>query len=334
MDLETENRDLRARLTATEQLLDEHERISREQARKLSALVGELQDQKRLLEATLNNLTDGVTVSDNAGVLTRINPAVRRILGIGIVEARKSQWSEVYGFYRPDGHTPFPSEELPLARALQGETVEGEELFMRHAGRPEGSFIVVSASPLLTEDGRQIGAVAVFRDIGERKRWEKALEQQLVGEREKTELLERMQLAIQELSTPILELWDDVLALPVIGIVDSKRSADMMERLLTEIVARQAKFVILDITGVEVIDTGTADRFIKLVTAVEFLGARCMITGIQSAVAQTLASLGADLGRLRALRTLKHGLHECMRLMSGEGKHSSPRARRERSRKP
>jgi rsbT co-antagonist protein RsbR len=325
MSLETENRDLRDRLAAMEQLLDEHERVSLEQATRLEGVVSELQDQKRLLEATLSNLADGVAVANPEGVLIRFNPAGARLLGIGIVDVPKGEWTAVYGLFRPDGFTPFPPDELPLARALRGETVEGVEIFIRNAEIPDGTFIVVSASPLLTNDGRSRGAVAVFHDIGERKRWETALATQLAGEREKNDLLEQMHLAIQELSTPILELWDDVLALPIIGIVDSKRSADMMERLLEEVVRRQAQFVIIDITGVDLVDTATADRFIKLVTAVEYLGARCMLTGVRSAVAQTLAALGVDLGRLLTLRTLKHGLHECLRLMDGAGKRSNAR---------
>ena len=285
-----------------------------------------------LFEAMLNNLTVGVTVANSEGILTRFNPAAERIIGIGLNEAPKDEWSAVYGLFRLDGQTPYPPDELPLARALRGETVKSEELFVRHPLVPEGVFIDASASPLLTEDGRHLGAVAIFSDISERKRWESALEKQLVSVREKNELLERMQTVIQELSTPVLELWDDVLALPVIGIVDTKRSAEMMERLLEVVVLRQAQFVIIDITGVEVVDTATADRFIKLVTAVEYLGARCILTGVRSAVAQTLASLGVDLGTLTTLRTLKHGLIECLRLMDDAGKRTNPRARIERAR--
>jgi rsbT co-antagonist protein RsbR len=313
-----------------EQLLAENDRIARDQATKLEGLVTELQDQKRFLEATLNNLADGVVVANSEGVITRLNPAVKRILG-GKSEDPSGE-AIVIEILRPDGCTPFPEDEQPMARALRGESVEGEEMFLRHKHRPEGVFIVASASSLLAEDGRRMGAVAIFHDISDRKRWEKTLEKQLTSVREKNELLEQMQMAIQELSTPVLELWDDILALPVIGIVDSKRSAEMMERLLDEVVRRQSQFVIIDITGVELVDTATADRFIKLVTAVEYLGARCLLTGTRGAVAQTLASLGVDMGQLTSLRTLKHGLRECLRLMDDPGKRLKPRALLEKAR--
>lgn len=120
---------------------------------------------------------------------------------------------------------------------------------------------------------------------------------------------------VKQLQTPILQLWDDVLALPVIGMVDSKRSAEMMETLLTEITNRQCKYVILDITGVEIVDTKTADHFVKVMKSAELLGTKCIMTGIRPAVAQTLVELGVDLSSIRTLRNLQEGLRECLREM-------------------
>jgi rsbT co-antagonist protein RsbR len=88
-----------------------------------------------------------------------------------------------------------------------------------------------------------------------------------------------------------------------------------MERLLDEIVARQSRFVILDITGVEIVDTKTADNFIKVMKAAQLLGARCVLTGIRPAVAQTLVDLGLDLSSIATLRNLQEGLRECLRQM-------------------
>jgi rsbT co-antagonist protein RsbR len=86
-----------------------------------------------------------------------------------------------------------------------------------------------------------------------------------------------------------------------------------MERLLTEVSRKQAKFVILDITGVDVVDTRTADHFVKVIKAAQLIGATCVLTGIQPAVAQTLVDLGVDLGDLATLRNLRDGLRECIR---------------------
>ncbi len=140
-----------------------------------------------------------------------------------------------------------------------------------------------------------------------------------IGEiREQIDTIERQRYAIRELSTPILQLWDNVLALPVIGLVDTRRSADIMERMLAEIVNQQSQFVILDITGVDVVDTRTADYFIKVIRAAELLGARCFLTGIQPAVAQTLVEIGVDLTSLKTLRNLQEGLKECLRSGAAE----------------
>jgi rsbT co-antagonist protein RsbR len=292
-----------------------------DQQGRVAALTSELETRARTLASTLNAIADGIIVADAQGNLTHFNPAAEQMLGLGKVEVDPEAWSSTYGFFKPDG-SAFPSTELPLYRSLKGETVEGVEMIVRHAGRPQGTWLSVGSRPMLDDAGTVCGGVVVFRDIGERKRWEKELELQLVREQEKNLTLERMRLAMQELSTPVLEVWDDVLALPVIGIVDSKRSTDIMERLLHEVEHKQCRFVIIDITGVEIIDTATADHFIKIVNAVQILGARCVLTGARGAVAQTLASLGMDLGPLVTLRNLKHALRECIRAMD-EGNRQS-----------
>jgi rsbT co-antagonist protein RsbR len=132
---------------------------------------------------------------------------------------------------------------------------------------------------------------------------------------EQLDTIARQQRAIQELSTPILQLWDGVLVLPVIGFVDSRRSQQMMERLLEEIVARQARHVIIDVTGVAVMDTQTADYFTKIFNSVRLLGAQCVLTGIRPAVAQTLVHIGVQLDQVTTRRNLQQGLQECLRAL-------------------
>jgi rsbT co-antagonist protein RsbR len=108
-------------------------------------------------------------------------------------------------------------------------------------------------------------------------------------------------------------VWDDVLAMPVIGLVDSRRTADMVRRLLAEVARTQASFVIVDLTGVEIVDTKTADHLIKLMRKVEIVGARCVLTGVRPAIAETLVDIGVDFARLPTLSNLKHGLREALR---------------------
>lgn len=129
------------------------------------------------------------------------------------------------------------------------------------------------------------------------------------------ETIEQQRRAIQELSTPILQLWEGILVLPVIGFVDSVRSQQMMERLLEEIVERQARHVIIDVTGVAVMDTQTADYFTKIFNSVRLLGAQCLLTGIRPAVAQTLVHIGVQLDQVTTRRNLQQGLQECLRII-------------------
>lgn len=128
----------------------------------------------------------------------------------------------------------------------------------------------------------------------------------------KLDTIERQQLAIAELSTPVLEIWTDVLALPIVGIVDTQRSVEMTERLLQSIVERQARCVIIDITGVDVVDTATADHFVKMVRAAAMLGAHCVVCGISPDVAQTLARIDVELTDVTTMRSLKDALDHCL----------------------
>jgi len=132
----------------------------------------------------------------------------------------------------------------------------------------------------------------------------------------KLETIERQQTAIRELSTPIIEVWAGVLCLPVVGIVDSQRSADMTERLLETIVAKQARTAIIDITGIDAMDTKTADHFIKMAKAVRLLGTDCILSGINPRIAQTLVHIGVDLTGIRTLRNLRDALQFYLRVQA------------------
>ena len=127
-------------------------------------------------------------------------------------------------------------------------------------------------------------------------------------QRKNQEIADRQAMALRELATPIISVADGVLALPVIGTVDTERSADMMDSLLSRVVAEQATHVVIDITGVGVLDTRTADHFLRMARAVRLLGAECFLTGMSPATAQTLAQLGVDTSSARTLRRLSDAL--------------------------
>jgi rsbT co-antagonist protein RsbR len=125
---------------------------------------------------------------------------------------------------------------------------------------------------------------------------------------EKLATIEVQRAAIRELSTPIIEVWEGVLCLPVVGVLDSTRSAEMTEALLTAIVEKKARCAIIDITGIQVMDTGTADHFLRMAKAVRLLGSNCVLTGIHPNIAQTIVHMGVELSDVTTHRTLRNAL--------------------------
>jgi rsbT co-antagonist protein RsbR len=114
-------------------------------------------------------------------------------------------------------------------------------------------------------------------------------------QKSREEVILRQQREITELSTPVVKLWDGILALPVIGTLDSERTQVVMENLLQHIVDEGAEIAIIDITGVPTVDTLTAQHLLKTVSAARLMGADCIISGIRPQIAQTIVHLGVDL---------------------------------------
>jgi PAS domain S-box-containing protein len=137
----------------------------------------ETQRQKDLLQLILESIADGVVVADSNGKFVLFNAAAEEFLGIGATEAPPDQWSAQYGTYLADGVTPFPSNELPLVRAIRGESVDAIEVFIRNAHVPDGRLLSIHGRPLRGEDGSLKGGVVVFHDMTERRRAEEALRQ-------------------------------------------------------------------------------------------------------------------------------------------------------------
>jgi len=109
------------------------------------------------------------------------------------------------------------------------------------------------------------------------------------------EVIGRQQMELLELSTPVVKLWDGILALPMIGTLDSARTQIVMESLLQKIVETESQIAIIDITGVPTVDTLVAQHLLKTVTALRLMGADCIISGVRPQIAQTIVHLGVDL---------------------------------------
>lgn len=196
------------------------------------------------------------------------------------------------------------STTLPARQALAGERVD---LLV-----PIGDVIwETSIRPLRDEQGHIEGAFGISINVTEREKARAELES-------KVTLIERQQEVIRNLETPILQVWDRVLALPMIGIVDNRRAARVMEDLLAAVTKGHARFAILDLTGVEIVDTDTANHLIRMIRAIRLLGAEGIITGLRPIVAQTVVSLGVDLSSILTLASLRDGLSMAIRRMARE----------------
>ena len=127
------------------------------------------------------------------------------------------------------------------------------------------------------------------------------------------EIIEAQKAIVHELSTPLIPITDRVMVMPLIGTIDSTRAQQIMETLLASIAAHDSQVVILDITGVSILDTMVANALIEAAHAARLLGAQVMLTGIRAEVAQTLVGLGIDLSGIRTHSTLDRGIAAALR---------------------
>jgi rsbT co-antagonist protein RsbR len=140
-----------------------------------------------------------------------------------------------------------------------------------------------------------------------------ATESEAVGQAVLQDTIAQQRATISELQTPVIQVWEGILALPIVGTIDTARAQDMTEALLERIVATGSEIVLLDITGVPVVDTAVARHLLETVSAARLLGADVLIVGLSSRTAMTLVQLGIDLTHVTTRATLAKGLEFAFR---------------------
>jgi rsbT co-antagonist protein RsbR len=194
--------------------------------------------------------------------------------------------------------------DLSRSRARQGFTPSETALFVFSLKEPLFSRMRTSI-----KDADELGtaiwdATALLDDLG--------LMTTEVYQKSREEIISRQQQELLELATPVTRLWEGVLAVPLVGTLDSARTQVVMESLLQEIVTTGASIAVMDITGVPTVDTLVAQHLLKTVAAAKLMGAECIISGIRPQIAQTIVHLGVDLGDVVTKATLADGFRHAL----------------------
>jgi rsbT co-antagonist protein RsbR len=192
-------------------------------------------------------------------------------------------------------------EALSRTRAAQGQSAGDTSMFVLAFKKPLFGLLQRDAA---SDPATTIAALwSVTALVDRMAQWTVSTYQ-----RTREDIIKRQQQDLLELSTPVIKLWDGVLAVPMIGTLDSSRTQVVMETLLQRIVDTGATLAIIDITGVPTVDTLVAQHLLKTVSAIRLMGAECIISGIRPQIAQTIVHLGIDLQGISSKSSLADAL--------------------------
>jgi PAS domain S-box-containing protein len=247
-----------------------------------------------MFKALFESAVDGVSFATPDRILRYANRAFGEMSGYG----DQSVGHTISDFALPEALQAI-QEDIRPAMAARGYW-QGRIPFLR----PNGVVWPADASIFLAYDsaGAPLGQALIMRDATEQIRTEQ--ERATLHE----QVIQAQEAALRELSTPLIPLTDDLVAMPLIGTIDSNRAQLVIETLLAGVAASRATTAILDITGVQVVDTQVANALLRAAQAVKLLGAQVVLTGIRPEIAQTLVGLGLDLSGIVTRATLQSGI--------------------------
>jgi PAS domain S-box-containing protein len=263
---------------------------------------------------------DLFAVATMDGHFKLLSPSFERVLGYSCEELLAGPFTELI---HPDDH---PATLAAMSKLQSGALVldfqnryrckSGAYRWLEWTAKPDKHGLMFCTARDITEKIRLEHELSA--SIAQLRTTAAALEENNRHLASQLALVQRQREVIRNLETPILQVWDKVLTVPMLGVVDSGRAARVMDDLLAAVTRDQARFAILDLTGVELVDTATAAHLLSLISAVRLLGAEGIITGIRPNVAHTVVSLGLDLSSIIAKANLREGLSFAIRCMSAD----------------
>jgi rsbT co-antagonist protein RsbR len=254
-----------------------------------------------LLQTVIDTIPDPIFVKDLQHRWIVCNGAFCELMG--------RPYADIIGHSDPDY---FPPEQVKVfwegddQVVTTGQPIENEELLSHQDGSVH--VIWTRKFPLKSAQGTFAGSCGIITDITDiRRRQEQvaALEAEITSQ---LEIIQGQNAMLDELSVPVIQVWEDILLLPLVGALESRRAAQVMENLLESVGRTSAQIVIIDITGVPVVDTSVASYLIRAVQATQLLGCQSILVGISPEIAQTLVGLGVDFTRITTRATLQNGL--------------------------
>jgi rsbT co-antagonist protein RsbR len=266
-----------------------------------------LAEERSLLRAFMDNVPDRIFFKDRESRFIRLNVAQAQAFGLS--DPQEAIGTTDFDFFPEENAQRFYDDEQRIMET--GEPLIDAEW---QAPSQDGKMLwrSVTKIPLMDESGRVIGLVGISRDTTAQK------QAQEESARLQQEVIEAQQRAIQELSTPIIPVMERIIVMPLIGSIDSLRARDITRTLLAGIREHRARVVILDITGVPIVDSGVAAHLNKTIQAARLKGARTIVTGISDAVAETIIDLGLDWSAIDTLADLQTGLHAALTALGFE----------------
>lgn len=268
-----------------------------QQVEELTAALQNQTQESNIFRAIADNAPYGITLSGADGSPIYTNQAMYKMLGYDYDKQELVGVDLSISFSKED-YEYIVTNIVP--RLLNGEAWQGE---LRYICKDQSTFdALVTGFLLVDEQGQPLHIVTLTQDITERKQ----VEEEHI--RLQQEVIDAQRRAIQELSTPIIPVMDRIIVMPLIGSIDTMRARDITRTLLAGIRENRAKVVIMDITGVPLVDSGVANHLNNTIQAARLKGARTIITGISDAVAETIADLGIDWSGIETLADLQTGL--------------------------